>query len=86
MQSLISDEVDDHRKNHQIGIQQQQDSGVVQTPFAMQAADSLGHAPGSKEEGYDLPMRSVQVFNAGEAGKSQACDERAHREHDGAYQ
>ena len=80
------DHDDDRRKDHQVGIEQDENSGVVKAPFALKAAGRLRHAPDGNQQSKDLPVRAVNIFDAGKAGKAQAGGKCPHREQDGANQ
>src|ERR1035441_8346860 len=53
----------DCRKDHEVGIQEDEHAGVVEAPLAPQAAGGLRHAPRGNEQSENLPVRAVNVLN-----------------------
>ena len=76
----------DSREDHQVGVEQDEDTGMVETPFAAQAAGRLCHAPRGHQEGEKLPVRAVQIADVREAGQAQAGCKCAQRKQQGAQQ
>src|SRR5580698_9455415 len=74
----------DPGKDHQIGIEQDEDSGVVGTPFTAQATGCFCHAPRGYYEGQKLPMRTVQIVDVRESGQAQTGRECSQRKEHGA--
>ncbi len=52
MEGIIRDgeQDNDRGKDHEVGIEQDEHAGVVEAPFALQAAGGLRHAPGGDEQ------------------------------------
>lgn len=76
----------DRCKDHQVCVQEDEYAGVVQAPFALNTAGRLRHAPDGDEESEDLPVRAVEILDAGKAGEAQAGGKCADREQDGPNQ
>ena len=76
----------DGRKDHEVGIQEDEHACVVEAPLTPQAAGGLRHAPCCNQQSENLPVRAVHVFDAGKAGEAQAGGKCAHRKEDGAHQ
>lgn len=74
----------DRGQDHEVGIEKDQDTGVVKAPAALQAAGGFSHAPGCDEQCKDLPVGTVKVLDAGKAGQSQARGECAQGEKNSA--
>ena len=55
----VQAEKDGQRQNHQLGVEQDEDPGVVQAPLAVQAARRFHHAPERGEHRQELPVRRV---------------------------
>jgi len=72
------------RKDHQVGIEQDEHAGMVEAPSALQAAGCLRHAPRGNQQGKNLPSRAAQVSDERKPGQTQAGREGAQRESDGA--
>src|ERR1035438_455666 len=71
-------------QDHQFGVEQDEDAGVVETPAAPEAASRFGHRPGCSKNGEDLPARGMQGFEFGKAGEAQAGSEGTEGEQDAA--
>jgi len=80
----VEPEEEGQGQDHQFGIQQDEDSGLVEAPTAAVAAGCLKHGPASGENGQNLPARAVRGFEVGIAGKAQAGGEGAECEQDAA--
>ena len=76
----------DGRKDHEVGIQEDEHACVVEAPLTPQAAGGLRHAPCCNQQSENLPVRAVHVFDAGKAGEAQAGGKCAHRKENGAHQ
>lgn len=59
-------------QDHQIGVKQDEHPGVVEAPFALQAARRLHHAPRGHQQCEHLPSRAVQLLDIGESRQPQA--------------
>jgi len=59
---------------------------MIEAPFALEAAGSLGHAPRSNQQSENLPVRSVQVLDVRKAGQAQAGGKCAQRKENGAHE
>lgn len=68
----------DRRKDHQVGVEENEDAGVVEAPLALKAAGRLRHAPRSNQQSENLPVRAVKVLDVRKAGKAQAGYKCAH--------
>ena len=71
-------------KDHEFGIEQDEHAGVIEAPFAAEAARGFAHGPARGEHGQNLPDGRMQCLDAGKAGHAQAHRECAEGEHDGA--
>ncbi len=60
------------RKDHQVGIEQDEHAGMVEAPSALQAAGGLRHAPRGNQQGKNLPSRAAQVSDVRKPGQAQA--------------
>ncbi|SPE22489.1 hypothetical protein SBA5_340015 [Candidatus Sulfotelmatomonas gaucii] len=76
---------DDGCEDQQVGIEEDEDAGVVQAPSTLQAASRFGHAPRREEQGKDLPRGTVKVLDIREACKPQAGQKCSYRQNDGAH-
>ena len=76
----------DGRKDHQVGIQEEEHAGMVEAPLSPQAAGSLCHAPRGNQQSENLPVRSMQVLDVRKAGQAQAGGKRAQRKENGAHE
>jgi|GEM_PF-4722791 len=74
----------DCRDNHEVGIQEDEYTSVVEAPFALEAAGCLGHAPYGNQQSENLPVGALEVFYVREAGEAQAGGKCAEREKNGA--
>ena len=76
----IDPEEDGHGEDHEFGIEEDEDSGVVEAPAAAEAAGGVDHAPCGGEDGEELPDGGVKMSGVGKAGEAHAGEERAERE------
>lgn len=76
----------DGRKDHQVGIQEEEHAGMVEAPLSPQAAGSLCHAPRGNQQSENLPVRSMQVLDVRKAGQAQAGGKCAQRKENGAHE
>lgn len=84
--SGVGDEEDHHGENHEVGVEQEENTAMIKTPAASQAACDLCHAPRFKDEQDDLPTGAVEVLNGGKPRQQQARDEGAQGEDDAAHE
>jgi len=80
----VEPEKEGQGQDHQFGIEQDENTGVVEAPAAAEAAGCLNHRPASGQNGQKLPVGSMRGVEVGIAGKSQAGCECAEREQDAA--
>lgn len=73
-------------KNHQFGIEEDEDTGVVERPFAPEATRSIDHAPGDGEDGQELPNGDVEVGFVRKPGEAHAAEECCHRKNNSAQE
>jgi hypothetical protein len=73
-------------ENHELRVKKDEYAGVVEAPFALEAAGCLCHTPQSYQQSENLPVGSVEVFYVWEAGKVQAGGKCAEREKNSADQ
>ena len=71
-------------QDHEIGIKQDEHAGMVEAPFAAQAACRFKHAPRGDEQRENLPVGGMQVFNARKSGQLEAAEEGAQGEQNAA--
>jgi hypothetical protein len=62
----IEEEEDDHADRHEVHVDKQDDSGVVETPAALEAAGGVGGAEDGEDDGEDEQRRSAVVGEVGE--------------------
>jgi len=67
-------------QDHEIGVKQNEHAGMVEAPFAAQAASRFKHSPRGHQQRNNLPVGGMQVFNARKSGQLQATEEGAQRE------
>ena len=73
---MVRDEENDHCENHQVRVEQQKHSGVVEAPTALEATAGFAHSPGGNQQDNDLPGRAMESFDMGESREMQARNER----------
>src|ERR1035441_2490105 len=73
-------------QDQKLGVEQDEDAGVVEAPFAPQAAGGLHHPPADEGHDKNLPKRGVQVVGIRKAFKAQAGREGGEGEQDAAEQ
>lgn len=71
-------------QNHQLRVEQDEHAGVVEAPFAVQAAGSFDHAPEGRGYNQNLPGRGVKGVCARKAFEKQTGCERPERQNDPA--
>ena len=49
-------------ENHELRVKKDEYAGVVEAPFALEAAGCLGHAPHSNQQSENLPVGAVEAF------------------------
>ncbi len=59
---------------------------MVETPFALQAARDLSHAPCGDKKSKDLPAGAVKVLDVREPRQQKAGKKCAQRKHDAAHE
>ena len=74
------------RKDHQLGVEEDENAGVVQAPLAVEAARCFNHAPEGGEYGKKLPVGCVEVSGVGKSGQAHARGHCAEREDEAAQQ
>ena len=62
---------DDCDQDHQIGIEQDEDAGMIETPLSPQAAGGFAHAPCGGQKDQNLPVRATEVPAIGKASQAQ---------------
>lgn len=82
--SRDSKQDDDGGKNHEVGVEEDEHTSVVEVPFALEAAGGLGHAPCGNQQSENLPPGAVKVFNVRKAGQAEAAGKCAQRKENGA--
>ena len=73
-------------ENHELGVKKDEHAGVVEAPFALEAAGSLGHAPRGHQQSENLPVGAVEILDVRKAGEVQAGGKCAEREENGAHE
>ena len=74
----------DRGKDHEVGVEEDEHTSVVEAPFALEAAGGLGHAPRGNQQSENLPPGAVKILNMRKAGKVEAGGECAQREENSA--
>lgn len=77
-------EGNDAGKDHEIGVEEDENAGMVEVPSALEATKGLDQAPGCDQERKELPIGAVQIVDIREAGETEAGRKGAEREEDGA--
>jgi hypothetical protein len=83
-ESAHGEKHDDGGENHEIGVEEQEDAGVVEAPAALQATGRLCHAPGGDQQGDDLPVGAMKVLDVGKSGQTEAGSKGTDREENGS--
>ena len=65
----------DCSENHKVGVEENEHAGVIQAPFALQAAGRFGHAPRGNQQSENLPPGAVKILDVRKSGKAQAGGE-----------
>ena len=82
----IDAEEQDQGKDHEFGVEQDENAGVVETPFAAKTACGVDHTPCGDDSNEELPARAVEGANVRESREAQADGEGEQRECDAANQ
>jgi hypothetical protein len=80
------EEHNDCRQDHEVGVEKNEDAGMVEAPPPLQAAGGLCHAPCGNQQSENLPTCAVKIFDIGESRQAQTGGKCTHRENDGADQ
>ena len=62
----VEEEEEDHAESHQVHVDEEEDSAVVEVPAALHAADGVGCAGESDEGGKDEHWRGAITREAGD--------------------
>lgn len=71
-------------QNHKLGIEQNQNTGVIKIPALAHAAQRFHHSPAGERHGKNLPMGAMQIVDIRKAGQAQAGKKRTESEQDAA--
>ena len=75
----VEQEENDHRKDHQVHIDEKQDTAVVPAPDAAHAANVIDQAGGGREGGKYEERRFAVFWKVGEEEGSAECGEDENR-------
>jgi len=78
--SGIDAEKHDQGEDHEFGVKQDENAGVVEAPFWAEAAGCFDHAPGSDADYEKLPEGAVEFADVRESSEAQADGEGCQRE------
>ena len=82
----IKEKKDGHGEDQKVGVEEDEDASMIETPAAFEAARGFDHAPEGHEGGEDLPVGGVQCIDVGESAKAQADGESGQAEENAARQ
>jgi hypothetical protein len=71
-------------EDHEFGVEQDEDAGVVEAPFAAQAAGGFYHSPAGDGDNENLPGRGAEMAGIWKAFEAQAGCESDEGEQDAA--
>ena len=60
-----------HSKDHELGVEEDENAGIIKVPFSAEAAGSFEHSPADEGDDEELPGRGMQG-GAGKAFKTKA--------------
>jgi hypothetical protein len=62
----VEEEEEDHAESHQVHVDEEEDSAVVEVPAALHAADGVGGADDGEQDGKDEEWGGAVVGEVGE--------------------
>lgn len=86
MRLRIEGEEDSEDEDHELGIEQEHNAGMVKAPPLSDAARGFAQPPARGQHREHLPARSVQILNIRKAGKKEAGRKRAQGQTYAAHQ